>query len=70
MGPPVTHLRTTDTENFGGKDQQPVFIKLSKSLQQWLEIKSIMQGIYIQSKTQYIPFRKFSLKVTYKLILF
>lgn len=46
MGPPVTHLRTTDTENLGGKDQQPVFIKLSKSLQQWLEIKSIMQGIY------------------------
>lgn len=46
MGLPVTHLRTTDTENLGGKDQQPVFIKLSKSLQQWLKIKNIMQGIY------------------------
>lgn len=40
MGLPVTHLRTTDTENLGGKDQQPVFIKLSKSLQQWLEINA------------------------------
>lgn len=46
MGLPVTHLRTTDTENLGGKDQQPVFIKLSKSFQQCLEIKNIMQGIY------------------------